>query len=131
MKNVKRILSLVLCLMMALACIPAMAEGNVKIGVLVADATGAEALAFRAYYENYVAKAYNVEFIYSEELNTADGEKNAIDNFIVNNCKAIISFSSVDRPAQIEQCEAAGIYYAVATGTLTDEEYEEFKDYEF
>ena len=25
---------------------------NVKIGVLVADATGAEALAFRSYYEN-------------------------------------------------------------------------------
>ncbi len=131
MKNMKRILSLALCLMLALACIPALADAPVKIGVLVADATGAEALAFRAYYEHYIAKAYNVEFIYSEELNTADGEKNAIDNFIVNNCKAIISFSSVDRPAQIEQCDAAGIYYAVATGTLTAEEYEEFKDYEY
>ena len=131
MKNLKRILSLALCLMLVLGCLPAMAAGSVKIGVLVADATGAEALAFRAYYEKYIAGAYDVEFIYSEELNTADGEKNAIDNFIVNNCKAIISFSSVDRPAQIEQCEAAGIYYAVATGTLTDEEYEEFKDYEY
>ena len=131
MKNWKRILSLMLCAMMALACVPALADGPVKIGVLVADATGAEALAFRAYYENYIAKAYDVEFLYSEELNTADGEKNAIDNFIVNNCKAIISFSSVDRPAQIEQCDAAGIYYAVATGTLTEEEYNEFKDYEY
>ena len=131
MKNLKRILCLALCLMLTLACVPAMAAGSTKIGVLVADATGAEALAFRAYYEKYIAGAYDVEFIYSEELNTADGEKNAIDNFIVNNCKAIISFSSVDRPAQIEQCDAAGIYYAVATGTLTDEEYEEFKDYEY
>ena len=131
MKNLKRTLSLVLCLMLALACIPAMADAPIKIGVLVADATGAEALAFRAYYEQYISKAYNVEFIYSEELNTADGEKNAIDNFIVNNCKAVISFSSVDRPAQIRQCDAAGIYYAVATGTLTAEEYEEFKDYEY
>ena len=131
MKNLKRILCLALCLMLTLACVPAMAAGSTKIGVLVADATGAEALAFRAYYEKYIAGAYDVEFIYSEEQNTADGEKNAIDNFIVNNCKAIISFSSVDRPAQIEQCDAAGIYYAVATGTLTDEEYEEFKDYEY
>ena len=131
MKNLKRILSLALCLMLALACIPAMADAPIKIGVLVADATGAEALAFRAYYEQYIARAYNVEFIYSEELKTADGEKNAIENFIVNNCKAIISFSSVDRPAQIDQCESAGIYYAVATGTLTNEEYEEFKDYEY
>ena len=114
MKNLKRILCLALCLMLTLACLPAMAAGSVKIGVLVADATGAEALAFRAYYEKYIAKAYDVEFIYSEELKTADGEKDAIDNFIVNNCKAVISFSSVDRPA----------------GTLTDEEYEDFKNYE-
>ena len=40
------------------------------------------------------------------------------------------SFSSADRPAQIEKCEAEGIYYAVATGTLTDEQYEQFKGYE-
>ncbi len=131
MKNLKRILCLALCMMLMLACAPAMAAGIVKIGVLVSDATSSEALAFRAYYTEYIAKAYNVEFIYSDELSDAAGEKSAIDNFIVNNCKAVISFSSFDRPAQIDQCEAAGIYYAVATGTLTDEQYEEYKDYEF
>ena len=131
MKNLKRILCLALCMMLMLACAPAMAAGTVKIGVLVSDATSSEALAFRAYYTEYIAKAYNVEFIYSDELSDAAGEKSAIDNFIVNNCKAVISFSSFDRPAQIDQCEAAGIYYAVATGTLTDEQYEEYKDYEF
>ena len=104
---------------------------NVKIGVLVSDATSSEALAFRAYYTEYIAKAYDVEFIYSDELTDAAGEKSAIDNFIVNNCKAVISLSSFDRPVQIEQCDAAGIYYAVATGTLTDEQYEEYKDYEY
>ena len=122
MKNLKRFLSLALCLMLALACVPAMADGHVKIGVLVSDATSSEALAFRAYYTEYIAKAYGVEFIYSDELTDAAGEKSAIDNFIVNNCKAVISFSSFDRPAQIDQCEAAGIYYAVATGTLTPEQ---------
>ena len=131
MKNLTRILCLALCMMLMLACVPAMAAGTVKIGVLVSDATSSEALAFRAYYTEYIAKAYNVEFIYSDELSDAAGEKSAIDNFIVNNCKAVISFSSFDRPAQIDQCEAAGIYYAVATGTLTDEQYEEYKDYEF
>ncbi len=131
MKNLKHILCLVLCLMMALACVPANAAGNVKIGVLVSDATSSEALAFRAYYTQYIANAYGVEFIYSDELSDAAGEKSAIDNFIVNNCKAVISLSSFDRPAQIDQCDAAGIYYAVATGTLTDEQYEEYKDYEY
>jgi len=104
---------------------------NVKIGVLVADATGAEALAFRSYYENYIAKQYNVTFMYSDELTDAAAEASAIDNFIANNCKAIISFASSDRPAQIRKCAENKVYYAVATGTLSDEEYAEFKDNEY
>ena len=129
MKNIKRIVAILLCALLVLS-VPAMAEGE-KIGVLVSDATSSEALAFRAYYTEYIAPAYGVEFIYSDELTDAAGEKSAIDNFIVNNCKAVISFSSFDRPAQIDQCESAGVYYAVATGTLTADEYEEFKDYEY
>ena len=104
---------------------------NVKIGVLVADATGAEALAFRAYYEEYIQKQYNVTFMYSDELSDAAAEASAIDNFIANNCKAIISFASADRPAQIRKCAENKVYYAVATGTLSDEEYKEFKDNEY
>lgn len=104
---------------------------TVKIGVLVSDATTAESLAFRAYYTDYIQNQYNVELLYSDELKDAAGETSAIDTFITNNCKAIISFSSFDRAAQIDQCEGAGIYYAVATGTLTEEEYETYKDYEY
>ena len=103
---------------------------TVKMGILVSDATSAEALAFRTYYTEYIQKQYNVEMIYSDELTDAAGETSAIDTFITNNCKAIISFSSFDRAAQLEQCEEAGVYYAVATGTLTDEEYETYKGYE-
>lgn len=104
---------------------------TVKIGILVSDATTAEALAFRTYYQEYIQKQYNVELIYSDELTDAAGETSAIDTFITNNCKAIISFSSFDRAAQIEQCQGAGVYYAVATGTLTEEEYETYKGYEY
>ena len=104
---------------------------NVKIGVLVSDVTSAEALAFRAYYEEYIQKQYNVTFMYSDELADAAAEASAIDNFIANNCKAIISFASADRPAQIETCESNGVYYAVATGTLTDEQYETYKNYKY
>ena len=104
---------------------------TVKIGVLVSDTTSAEALAFRAYYEKYIQSVYNVEFMYSDELADAAAEQSAIDNFIANNCKAIISFSSSDRPAQIEKCESEGVYYAVATGTLTDEQYNTYKGYKY
>lgn len=101
-----------------------------KIGILISDGTTAEALAFRAYYTEYIQNQYNVELIYSDELKDAAGEASAIETFITNNCKGIISFSSFDRPAQIEQCEEAGVYYAVATGTLTADEYETYKGYE-
>ena len=105
-------------------------DETVKMGILVSDATSAEALAFRTYYTDYIQNQYNVELIYSDELKDAAGETSAIDTFITNNCKVIISFSSFDRAAQIEQCEEAGVYYAVATGTLTEEEYETYKGYE-
>lgn len=102
-------------------------EKKVKIGVLVSDSTTAESLAFQTYYKEYILKSYNVDIIYSDEIKDAAGEKTAIDTFITNNCKAVISFSSFDRPAQLKQCADAKVYYSVATGTLTDKEYEEAK----
>ncbi len=104
---------------------------TIKIGVLVADATGSEALSFRNYYKDYIEKNYNVEFLYSDALSDAEAEKAAIENFITSGCKVIISLASADRPAQIEQCEAAGVYYAVASGVLNDEEYETYKNYQY
>lgn len=104
---------------------------TVKIGVLVSDSTSAESLAFQNYYKNYIADNFNVELIYSDELVDAAGEKSAVDTFITNNCKAVISFSSFDRMAQLKQCADAGVYYAVATGTLTAEEYESVKTNEY
>lgn len=104
---------------------------TVKMGVLVSDATTAEALAFRNYYTEYIQKQYRVEFLYSDELKDSAGEASAISSFITNNCKGIISFSSFDRDAQIEQCEEAGVFYSVAAGTLTDEQYETYKGYEY
>ncbi len=140
MKSVKKFFALCLSLLMVFtltACSQESGGGSsddpsqktVKIGVLVSDTTSAEALAFKAYYEKYIQSVYNVEFMYSDELKDASAEQSAIDNFIANNCQAIISFASADRPAQIEKCESEGIYYAVATGTLTDEQYEKYKGY--
>lgn len=104
---------------------------RVKMGVLVSDSTTAESLAFQSYYKEYIAGNYNVELVYSDELADASAEKSAIDTFITNNCKAVISFSSFDRMSQLKQCADAGVYYAVATGTLTDEEYESVKENEY
>lgn len=102
-----------------------------KIGVLVADVSGEEALAFRAYYEDYLAKQYPVTFSYTEELTDAAAEKSAIEKFAAQGYQAVISLSSNDRALQIETCEENKIYYAVASGMLDDEQYEQFKGNEY
>ena len=51
----------------------------IKVGVLVADVSGEEALAFRAYYENHLAPHYNVTLTYTEQLADAAAEKAAIE----------------------------------------------------
>lgn len=102
-----------------------------KIGVLVSDKSTAEALGFMNYYQEYIADQYDVEFVYSDELANAAEEKSAIESMVASNCKAVISFSSFDREAQIKQCEKEKVYYSVATGTLTAEQYEAYKGYDY
>lgn len=102
-----------------------------KIGVLVADVSGEEALGFRAYYENYVADQYGVTFTYTSELSDAAGEKSAIEKFASQGYDAVISLSSNDRVQQIETCEENQIYYAVASGMLDADQYEQYKGYQY
>lgn len=106
-------------------------EGKtVKIGVLVADVSGEEALGFRSYYENYIADNYNVEFSYTDALESAEDEKAAIEKFAAQGYEAIISLSSSDRAMQIETCEEQGVYYAIASGVLDESQYDTYKGYE-
>ena len=110
---------------------PAAASDGVKIGVLVQDVSGEEALGFRAYYEDYVEKQYDVTFTYTEELTDAASEKSAIEKFASQGYQAVISFSSNDRALQIETCEENKIYYVVAAGNLDEDQYEKYKTYEY
>lgn len=115
----------------AAGSMPVLADDTIKIGVLVADVSGEEAQGFRAYYEDYIAENYDVEFDYTEALADAAGEKAAIEKFVSQGCQAIISLSSSDRAMQIETCEEYGVYYAIASGVLDGEQYEAYKGYEY
>ena len=110
---------------------PAAETGKtVKIGVLVSDVSGEEALGFRTYYENYIAKNYNVTFTYTEQLEDAAAEKAAIEKFAAQGYDAILSLAAADRATQIETCEANSLYYAVVSGMLDDAQFEQYKGYE-
>ena len=129
----KKIFAMLLALAMVFAL--AACGGNnaaddkpVKIGVLVADVSGEEALGFRAYYENYIAKNYNVIFTYTEQLADAAAEKSAIEKFAAQGYDAILSLSSADRATQIETAAANKLYYAVVSGMLDDAQFEQYKN---
>lgn len=107
------------------------AADKAKIGILVADVSSEEAQGFRSYYENYIAGNYDVEFSYTDALESAEDEKTAIEKFASQGCQAIISLSSSDRAQQIETCEKYGVYYAIASGVLDDQQYETYKNYEY
>lgn len=111
---------------------PAADSGKtVKIGVLVSDVSGEEALGFRSYYENYIAKNYNVEFTYTEQLEDAASEKAAIEKLAAQGYDAILSLAASDRVTQIETCEQYGLYYAVVSGMLDDAQFEQYKGNEY
>lgn len=103
---------------------------EIKIGVLVSDVSGEEAVAFRNYYTQYIAGQYNVTFTYTEQLNDSASEIAAIEQFAGQNYDAIISLSANDRASQAEACEEAGMYYAIASG-MDDTIYETYKNNEY
>lgn len=132
----KKIIALLLVLAMALSLVACgktegkANDGPIKIGVLVADVSGEEALAFRAYYENYLAPYYNVTLEYTEQLTDAAAEKAAIESFAAKGFQAVISLSGSDRATQLETCAQYGLYYAIASG-MEDTLYETYKDNEY
>ncbi len=130
----KKIFAMLLALAMVFALVACSGGDNkaaddkpVKIGVLVADVSGEEALGFRAYYENYIAKNYGVTFTYTEQLADAAAEKSAIEKFAAQGYDAILSLSSADRATQIETAAANKLYYAVVSGMLDDAQFEQYK----
>lgn len=102
-----------------------------SIGVQIHDATDSEIIAFKEYYEDYIQEQYNVEFLFSGTIATAEEERSSAENFINQGVEAIISFSDSDRASIIDMTEDAGIHYAVAAGTASDELYEDVQDNEF
>ena len=67
-------------------------DGKMTIGVSVYNLNDAEVRAFRNYFENYVGMAFDVEFLYSSSISTAEEEISFINELHERNVKGIISF---------------------------------------
>ena len=58
------------------------AADKAKIGVLVADVSGEEAQGFRSYYENYIAGNYDVEYNYTDALQSEKMRKQQLRSLL-------------------------------------------------
>lgn len=85
-----------------------------KIGVIESQAND-ETVVRRAYYEDYIAPKYNVEFIFSEQLHDVEAEMNFVETCVDLGAKAIISYSSSDVPQMVKVCQEYGLFYTVNT----------------
>ncbi len=103
----------------------------VKVGVLVADASGDEALGFKSYLQDYVAKQYNYEFVYSPALTDAAGAKAQAETFIGQNCKAIIDMADFNRKDLAKLCNDSKVYFAIGSGMMSDDDYNASKSLEY
>ncbi len=100
-----------------------------KIGVAIYSLEDDEVNMFRTYYENYLENAFEVEFIYSSAISTFEDEKAFVDAAKEEGCEGIISFITNDLPAIVEYC-GDDIYYALGSGTVSQEDYDAVKDNE-
>lgn len=86
-----------------------------KIGVMEAQANDSTVLR-RSYYENYIAPRYNVEFVFSEQVKSAEDEMNFIENCADMGVDAIISYrSSPDVNQIIQVCGEYDMPYVLNT----------------
>lgn len=137
MKRFVKMLVIALCVMAititAAISLAACSNGKktVKIGVLVADVSGEEAVGFKNYYTQYIAKEYDVEFIYSPELKDNEAAKSQAETFIGQNCKAIIDMADKDRAGLAKYCNDNKVYYAIASGMMSDDDWATCKSYEY
>ncbi len=98
------------------------------IAVLVYDRTDEEVLSFRHYLEEYIAKEFDVEFLYSDSISTQDEALKFISDAADYGAEGVMSFNSYDLKTEVDLCADKGMYFMMASGTVTDEAYEAVAD---
>jgi len=101
------------------------------IGVLVYNQTDDEVIAFKRYLVNYIADAFNVEFLYSGNVTSEEEEQEYLQRLIDSGAEGILSFISYDLSVEVKLCEQAGVYYIMASGTVSDEDFASVEDNPF
>lgn len=86
-------------------------EKTVKIGVELYDPTEVETLSMQAYFAELQESGLNVEFIYSEALDSAEAELKFIDDCYNAGCQGILGYYNVAMGETVQRCVDYGMYY--------------------
>ena len=123
------VLALALCLGL-LACGDSNATNEVhKIGVIVYNLADEEVVGFREYLQGYIQKTFEiVEFVYSGSIRTQEEEMAFIQDACDQGVEGFLSFRTFDLKAEVELCEKNSAYYLLASGTVSDEEFDSVAD---
>ena len=127
----KKIVSILLAILMVLGvggCSSMQEEtggrSEHRIGVAVYDVTDDEVTAFREYLTDYIKKCFpEVDFCYSYAIRSAEDEMKFLEDACAEGVEGIMSFITYDLAAEVDYCASKGIYYMLASGTVTDEAY--------
>lgn len=100
-----------------------------KIGVAVYDVSDDEVVTFREYLTNYIKQCFpGVEFYYSHTIRSGEDEMAFLKEARAEGVQGIMSFITYDLAAEVEYCESQGIYYMLASGSVSQEQYEAVAD---
>ncbi len=107
-----------------------MAAGSgITIGVAVYALDNDEVHAIRDYLENYIGDAFEVSFLYSSSIESAEDEIAFVEQLAAEGVQGCISFMSSYIEEVLPIYEEYGIYYVSGSCTISDATYEAVKDY--
>lgn len=100
-----------------------------KIGVAVYDVTDDEVITFREYLTGYIQRCFpEVEFCYSYAIRSAEDEMKFLEDACAEGVEGIMSFITYDLSEEVAYCRSQRIYYVLASGTVTKQEYNSVAD---
>lgn len=100
-----------------------------QIGVIVYNTGDEEVISFREYLQGYIESNFEmVRFIYSDSIRTREEELAFIQSACDDGAEGFMSFLSHDLRAEVSLCEQNQAYYLLASGTVSDEDFDAVSD---
>ncbi len=129
-KRIALILALLLCVGVTACALGGAQEEKVhQIGVIVYNLGDEEVISFREYLQGYIEKNFEmVKFVYSDSITSQEQEMDFIRDACASGVEGFLSFRTYDLSAEVALCEQNKAYYLLASGTVTDKDFNAVAD---